>query len=342
MQWKWSCDFGLPACESILQSPVAFVSLCCPIVSPSLCVCVCVCEWLGIVTVLWLFDANAQNSPTNKKKTGEKKLYRSLPVWFFRLLCSVFGPYALLERSTQHHRPPLRHRHRSGFSGGLSASASASQSSAPRGYSLGFELKSYHFCVVVVLFFFFVFFFRFALAPLSFAFARVRCGVRLNNIYLIYFYFYFINLIFFNWTSSSLLALFASQSDYWLFGFRFFFCWITVFGFSICAPTFVRSLCTLFKSYVVKPLFRPKHVCFNDFLLVLAPAQSPPGRSSHVRLRFVRFAGRRAFGSEHCPVGNPPGAWLVSQLVGIMADMLILINWSNLELPATYISSPQT
>lgn len=93
---------------------------------------------------------------------------------------------------------------------------------------------------------------------------------------------------------------------------------------------------------MVKPLFRPKHVCFNDFLLVLAPAQSPPGRSSHVRLRFVRFAGRRAFGSEHCPVGTPPGAWLVSQLVGIMADMLMLINWSNLELPATYISSPQT
>lgn len=219
--------------------------------------------------------------PRKKKKSREKKncidrcrfgFFAFCVLFLARTLCSsvlrsIIGASASASAAAA-----------SAASHTASASASASQSSAPRGYSLGFELKSYHFCCCCCCTLFFVF--RFVLAPLSFGFTRVGWGVRLNNIYLIYFYFYFINLIFFNWTSSSSssstsLALFASQSDYWLFRFWivFFFLGFRFFGFS----TFVRSLCTLFKSYVVKPLFRPKHVCFNDFLLVLAPHSCPRG-----------------------------------------------------------------
>lgn len=277
MQWKWSCDFGMAGWESILPTPVSFVSL--------LSDCVCVCEWLGIVTVLWLFDANAQNLPTKKtkkkKKAGRKKIVSIVaglvfspfvfcfwPVRFARAFYAASSGPPLRLRQRRPQQPLTQHRHRHRH-----------LSPARQGGTVSASNWKVIISVVVVVVLFFLFF-RFVLAPLSFGFTRVGWGVRLNNIYLIYFYFYFINLIFFNWTSSSSssstsLALFASQSDYWLFRFWivFFFLGFRFFGFS----TFVRSLCTLFKSYVVKPLFRPKHVCFNDFLLVLAPHSCPRG-----------------------------------------------------------------
>lgn len=97
-----------------------------------------------------------------------------------------------------------------------------------------------------------------------------------------------------------------------------------------------------------KPLFRPKHVCFNDFLLV--PSLAPLGHISLFDLLQENLVQSIVHSGLRSWDWDPSGAWLVSQLVGIITDMLMLINWFNLELPACwtydirrlYISSPQT
>lgn len=158
----------LPGCESILQSPV----FCLPCirsvnaVSPtvplilSLYMCVCVSDLALLLFSDFLMAMPKTRRPTKQKRRKEKKLYRSLPVWFFRLLCSVFGPYALLERSTQHHqqqrqqhRPPLRLRQRP-------QPQHRHLSQRAKGVQFRFELKSYHFCCCCCC----ALFFRFVLA----------------------------------------------------------------------------------------------------------------------------------------------------------------------------------